>query len=283
MPRFVRRIQFLLMLTALAVAAVAQAGGGFIDHRDGTLTDPGHGLMWQKADDGVERSWQEAEAYCENLELAGHKDWMLPKADQLEMLIDTAYSPTIDPMFSVKPSYYWSATESADNPNSAKYVNFFYGDTYSYNKNNPYFVICVREEKRVAGKELAAVFTGEQVAEAPLTIRFTPTVTGGSEPYFYDWEFGDGNVSSRTAPIHEFSKAGKYEVLLTVSDNNGGIAVASQEITLPLAALPTGPAADEEEAATSAETPAETAPAQPAPAAVTEKGPKPEETREEKS
>ncbi len=261
MPRLARMIQLLLLISALVSAAAAQAGGVYIDNQDDTITDRKHDLMWQRADDGVERSWKEAITYCESLELAGHEDWMLPTAAQLEMLIDTAYSPTIDPLFSVKASYYWSVTESKDKPNSAEYVNFFYGNTYTYSKDNPYLVICVREAKAIAGKGLAAVFTGEQMAGKPLTISFTPTVTGGVEPYFYDWDFGDGVTASAKAPTHEFATDGQYKVLLTVSDNNGAIAVASQVITLPLAALPAVPAVGQTQGAKPAGALPETVPA----------------------
>ncbi len=238
MPRLVRMTQLMLLVMGLAFTTVAQAGGGYVDNQDGTISDPEHAIMWQKADDGVERSWQEAVTYCEALVLAGHEDWTLPKAYQLEGLIDTAHSPTIDPLFAVKASYYWSATDSANSPDSAKYVNFFYGNTYPYSKDNPYYVLCVREVAATPGKGLTAVFTGAPSGGKPLAIRFTATITGGSEPYFYEWDFGDGDTASATSPTHEFGKDGQYKVILTVSDNNGAVVVANQEIILPLAEVP---------------------------------------------
>lgn len=251
MPRLVRMIQVLFVTMVVACAALVQAGESYVDNQDGTISDPKHGTMWQKADDGVERSWPEAVTYCESLELAGHNDWVLPKAYQLEGLIDTATSPTIDPLFAVKASYYWSATDSTSSTDSAKYVNFFYGNTYTYSKTKPYYVLCVREATALPGKGLAVVFAGAPVGGKPLVIRFTATVTGGSEPYFYEWDFGDGGTASATSPTHEFVKDGQYKVLLTVSDNDGAIAVANQEIRLPLAAIvlagqeqPSGPSPD---------------------------------------
>jgi len=238
MPRLMRMTQVLFATIIMACAAVALAAGGYVDNLDGTISDPQHGTMWQKGDDGVERSWPEAVTYCKSLDLAGHNDWVLPKAYQLEGLIDKAYSPTIDPLFTVKTSYYWSATGSETSADSAKYVNFFYGNTYTYSKDNPYYVLCVRQVTTVTGKGLAAVFAGTPVEGKPLVIRFTATVTGGSEPYFYDWDFGDGGTSSAAKPTHAFVKDGQYKVLLTISDDNGAIAVANQEITLPLAELP---------------------------------------------
>ena len=238
MPRLLRMIQLLLLIMGLTFTAVAQAGGGYVDNQDGTISDPEHGVMWQKADDGVERSWREAGQYCEALVLAGHDDWTLPKAYQLEGLIDTAHSPTIDPLFAVKASYYWSATDSASSPDSAKYVNFFYGNTYPYSKDNPYYVLCVREAAATPGQGLVVAFTGAAVGGKPLAIRFTATVSGGSEPYFYEWDFGDGTNAGAEEPVHEFAKEGQYKVILTVSDNNGAVAVAKQDLSLPLAEVP---------------------------------------------
>jgi hypothetical protein len=46
----------------------------FVNNGDSTVSDLATGLMWQKADDGTTGDWEEALAYAENLELAGHSD-----------------------------------------------------------------------------------------------------------------------------------------------------------------------------------------------------------------
>jgi PKD repeat protein len=51
------------------------------------------------------------------------------------------------------------------------------------------------------------------------TIQFTGTVIGGSEPYAWSWNFGDGNTSTEQNPIHVYNVAGQYEVILTVTDS----------------------------------------------------------------
>ncbi|NOX25070.1 MAG: DUF1566 domain-containing protein, partial [Deltaproteobacteria bacterium] len=134
---------FLLWLVCLAVSVPA-FGADYVANRDGTVTDTPHGLMWQRADDGVERNWRDAGKYCENLELAGKTDWRLPLVNTLAALIKPANSPMVPAAFSIRPSYYWSASASLNNNQSAKYVNFFYGHTYAYSKDNTYYVICVR-------------------------------------------------------------------------------------------------------------------------------------------
>lgn len=98
----------------------------FIDNRDGTVTDRATGLTWQQADSGRGMDWANALAYAENLTLAGHDDWRLPNAKELQSLVDYSRSPdttrsaAIDPVFACTGitneagqadfPCYWSAT-----------------------------------------------------------------------------------------------------------------------------------------------------------------------------
>lgn len=96
------------------------------DNGDGTVTDLNTGLMWQQADDGTARNWEDALAFAEDLELAGYDDWRLPDAHELQSIVDynrsmqSTGSPAIDPVFSCTqitdegggPNYgfYWTGT-----------------------------------------------------------------------------------------------------------------------------------------------------------------------------
>lgn len=77
----------------------------FKDNGDGTITDAATGLTWTKADSGKGMDWPSALEYAENLELAGHSDWRLPNAKELQSIIDYSRSPdttssaAIDPVF----------------------------------------------------------------------------------------------------------------------------------------------------------------------------------------
>ncbi len=118
----------------------------FIDNGDGTITDNATGLMWQQADDGVPRDWENSLSYAENLSLAGHSDWRLPNAKELHSIVDytrspqTSDSPAINPIFSVTQitdpdgnteqyPYFWTSTSHLDgvNPYSSA-VYFAFGE-----------------------------------------------------------------------------------------------------------------------------------------------------------
>lgn len=116
----------------------------FVDNGDGTISDLATGLMWQKADDGNSRNWQESLAYAENLELANHNDWRLPNAKELQSIVDytrspqTTNSPAINPIFETTEieypdgssghyPFFWTGTTHLDGANpytSAAYVSF---------------------------------------------------------------------------------------------------------------------------------------------------------------
>src|SRR5215218_387460 len=58
---------------------------------------------------------------------------------------------------------------------------------------------------------------------APATFDFEANVTGGTVPYTYSWDFGDGSVESDDDESidHTFDVAGTYNVDLTVTDSTG--------------------------------------------------------------
>ncbi len=114
-----------------------------VDNGDGTVSDLATGLMWQQADDGTARNWQQALAYAENLVLAGHSDWRLPNAKELQSIVDygrcpvATNSPAIDPVFVLTEikdpdgntgqyPYFWSSTTHLDGPEDMMYSGAAY-------------------------------------------------------------------------------------------------------------------------------------------------------------
>lgn len=69
-------------------------------------------------------------------------------------------------------------------------------------------------------KSPVASFTCDQTSgNAPLTVQFISTSTG--EIYIHKWDFGDGDTSTDTNPIHTFRDPGSYKAALTVEGYSG--------------------------------------------------------------
>jgi len=109
-----------------------------------TVKDNYTGLIWQKEDDGVKRTWKDAVSYCDNLSLAG-RSWRLPEQEELYYLGDVSkYDPAIDTdYFTVKSSFYWSNTAYENNSSSAWSVRFLNGDDFWYTTADTNYVLCV--------------------------------------------------------------------------------------------------------------------------------------------
>lgn len=71
-----------------------------------------------------------------------------------------------------------------------------------------------------------------------ITAPFSSSVTGGTPPYNYTWDFGDGARSYLASPVHTYANPGAYTVTLTVRDSVGR--TATQQFTV-LVPAPTGP------------------------------------------
>lgn len=53
----------------------------------------------------------------------------------------------------------------------------------------------------------------------PFAEHFSSSVTGGTGPYTYKWDFGDGESSAEGSPVHVPAGNGTYKVTLTVTDS----------------------------------------------------------------
>ena len=100
----------------------------FHDNGDGAVTDRATGLVWQKDDSGKGLNWEQALAYAAGLKLAGHTDWRLPNAKELQSIVDytrapsVTQSPAISPLFQVTKlsdgeyPFFWTSTTHLDGP-----------------------------------------------------------------------------------------------------------------------------------------------------------------------
>ena len=113
----------------------------FRDNGDGTITDRATGLMWQKADSGKGMNWEQALAYAAGVKLAGHSDWRLPNAKELQSIVDYSRAPTVTQSAAISQlfrttqlpdgeyPFYWTSTTHLDGPlhlqgGAAVYVAF---------------------------------------------------------------------------------------------------------------------------------------------------------------
>jgi YD repeat-containing protein len=69
-------------------------------------------------------------------------------------------------------------------------------------------------ENPIADFEATKVKIGEDTV-------FTSSVTGGTPPYSYSWDFGDGNTSTEANPTYRYTAPGTYNASLTVVDAFG--------------------------------------------------------------
>lgn len=113
-----------------------------VNNGDGTVTDSATGLIWQQADDGATRDWEDALAYCESLSLTSNDDWRLPNTKELQSIVDytrapdaadpAMQGPAIDPVFQVSEteSWFWSSTTHVENNRGSNAAYVAFGQAY---------------------------------------------------------------------------------------------------------------------------------------------------------
>ena len=67
----------------------------------------------------------------------------------------------------------------------------------------------------------AKAFVDESVGSAPLEVNFSSLAFNFEGTPAYHWDFGDGNTSNETSPIHNYTEEGEYTCNLTITDNTG--------------------------------------------------------------
>lgn len=87
------------------------------------------------------------------------------------------------------------------------------------------------EAQRAPSPLSASASVSKTSGDAPLSLDFTGSAAGGTPPYTYFWDFGDGSTSSSQNPFHIYSAAGTYSVSLTVADSQNNESSSSLTIT----------------------------------------------------
>jgi hypothetical protein len=136
----------LTLLSASNMIVYASFSDYLVDNKDGTIHDLLTGLIWQKSEGGKMR-WEDANYYCDELNLTEKQDWRLPNINELRSLVDgSRFNPALDRLKfpDVKASLYWSSTTSPSRNEIAWFISFVLGNANSYKKQYSYFVRCVR-------------------------------------------------------------------------------------------------------------------------------------------
>lgn len=130
-----------------AVRGPSYMTGNFLATGNQTVTDQYTGLMWQSTEI-LPQKWENALAYCEELQLGGFDDWRLPTLKELMTLVNEEHiSPSINPSFfaAIRTSAYWTSTTYSGHPAFAWYIRFDNGLEYNGGyKGRRYFVRAVR-------------------------------------------------------------------------------------------------------------------------------------------
>ncbi|MBT4091634.1 MAG: DUF1566 domain-containing protein [Deltaproteobacteria bacterium] len=105
-----------------------------------TVVDRQANVIWQ-AKDGGEMNWQQANRYCQELNLDGKNDWRLPDMEELEgaFKLKSKFVPPIS-------ESYWSSKIISKRSKKAGYVKFDFGVTGFRKISYPGFVRCVINE-----------------------------------------------------------------------------------------------------------------------------------------
>jgi len=74
---------------------------------------------------------------------------------------------------------------------------------------------------------------------APLTVTFAASASGGTPPYVFLWDFGDGSTSSVQNPAHAYASARSYAAQVTVTDAVGNTMSRTILITVSAPTLTT--------------------------------------------
>lgn len=102
------------------------------------------------------------------------------------------------------------------------------------NNGNPDFKMAINSLPSQGGL-IVAGSANPSSGQAPLSVEFTGSVTGGSGNIEYHWLFGDGQESPYAASSlsnHTYTAAGTYLATVTARDNTTGEIVTSSPITI---------------------------------------------------
>jgi hypothetical protein len=167
----------------------AYGENSFVDNRDGTVTDNSTELMWLQQDSGGLKAgvnggggldWEQALSWCEGLSYAGHDDWRLPNAKELQGIVDYARSPdttsslAIDPVFATSSitdeggnanyPFFWTSTTHLEGGRAEAAVYVAFGEALGFMRMPPYSPDATLMDVHGAGAQRSDPKTGDPSA-----------------------------------------------------------------------------------------------------------------------
>ncbi|MFE1646131.1 PKD domain-containing protein, partial [Microbacterium sp. P01] len=164
-------------------------------------------------------------------------------ADKLKLSVDGRTSSDADGAIA---SYSWAYGDGTTGSGSTAEHTYAAAGTYTVTLT----VTDDRGGSAVSSKDVSvtlpanvlptAAFTS-QVTNMSVALDATGSTDSDGAVTGYAWNFGDGTNGTGAQPLHSFSTAGTYTVVLTVTDDRGGVATVSKNVTVTLApnVLPT--------------------------------------------
>ncbi len=124
-----------------------------LSNTGGTVLDNNTRLVWQKEDDGVARTWDDAKTYCDNLSLDSYSDWRLPSKRELLGIVDYSQVLFTDRLLADMEAFpntkgtYWTADEDGKYQYRYLQVNFLMGVTWGAYSSSSAYARCVRGDE----------------------------------------------------------------------------------------------------------------------------------------
>ena len=113
----------------------------------------------------------------------------------------------------------WGLSALAQGDMAAQSSGYTFNDIFTNGGNGP--------------TGLSSSFTFSPTSISPNSpVAFSASATGGTAPYTYSWNFGDGNTATGANPSHTYATVGSYTITLTTTDNNGATVTKTQPVSV---------------------------------------------------
>ena len=114
--------------------------------------DSKNGLVWEDSYESktTTRNFNDAQKYCDKLNIGGFDDWRLPtRLELLTIIDDTKYNPMSSKLKNIAAYSYLSSSVAVGTNDYIWYVDFLDGKVRNYAKDSTYYVRCVRSQNKI--------------------------------------------------------------------------------------------------------------------------------------